>query len=473
MTNILNVTQPFIGQEGNLNRVKPQNPNDGIDMIRQITNPSKVTRPHDQNVYQDRQANHYSKHLESNFDKFLQTMRNAPGLTETYTEIFFSKMGNVVNSGISENFTQEIAKYMELIKMSDAELLDMLKGQQGQNLKFSGPFFDLLRQLVNSNVTNDLKISILDFLRKYDSMTSSDHIFNNILASLKNISARIPQSVNTQLNELIAQLSSNEWMGNNSKNLEALKNEIIPFLSRYIAITKDLGVVRNLIASLTLNVARYESGTKDSFMQSLRALTSYSEIGNLLQGVGAEELAARFMASGKNEGNPLVDQLINIIAKGMNSEAGYQNKAVFHNLVSSVLINESVYMPLLHYMLPANVNGTMFFSELWIDPNAEGEKGQKDEEGRAIKLLIKFDIRGVGFFETIILAQNGKVDMELYYPEKYASKELEIKDAMTQIMAQNSLSFRSLLMARCETPKSISEVFPKIYERRNAINVII
>jgi len=157
----------------------------------------------------------------------------------------------------------------------------------------------------------------------------------------------------------------------------------------------------------------------------------------------------------------------------MGGEAGAQSKAVFQNIVTSILINESVYMPLLHFTLPANVSGGMFFSELWIDPNAEKEGGEEGGGGKAVKLLVKFDIRDVGFFESIILLQNKSVDMELYYPEKYKEREIEMKDALTEIMARNELSFRSLFLARVEKPKTITEVFPKIYERRNAINVAV
>ena len=469
MANILNITPPAAGQEGHLNKVRPAG--DGANVIQQLNDPSKVVKPDNQNVHPDRHPNQYSPNLESNFDKFLQTLRNSPGLTQLYSELFFSKMGNIVNAGIGENFAQEMAKFMQLLKVDDAQLLELLKGQQGQSVKFSGPFFDALRQVINSNAPNDLKVTILDFLRRYDNLTSSNHIMNNISANLENISSRIPNWASTQLAEMTAKLSRGEMLGNNPQNLAVLKNEIMPFLSKYIAVTKDMGTVRDLITMLTLNVARYETGTKESFMQGLRALTSYDEIGRLLRGISVDELASRLMTSGKNQGNALVDQLISVIAKGLANEAGYQNKGVFQNLVTSFLINESVYMPLLHCMIPADVNGMKFFSELWADPNAEGEG--REGEGRAVKLLVKFDIKDVGFFETIILAQNRKVDMELYYPDRYVSRELEIKEAMTRIMEKNNLSFRSLFMARCETPKSISEVFPKVYERRNAINVVI
>ena len=471
MANVLNVTQPQAGQE-NLSRMRPQVVPENLNQIHQVIDPSKVVKPQNPNVYQDRQAGQYSPNLDSNFDKFLNALRNTPMLSQTYTEVFFSKLANLINSGLGENFTQEIAKFMELIKMSDTDLLAMLKGQQGQNLKFSGPFFDVLRQIVNSNAPNDLKLTILDFLRKYDSMTSSNHIMKNIIANLKNIASVVPAQQGTQLAAMIEKLSLEQTMGNNPQNLAMLKNDIMPFLANYVSATKDLGVVREIIAILTLNIARYEAGAKDTFMQSLRELTSYSELAKVMKDVNIDVFAAQLARAGQNMGNELVDKLISIISKGMSGDAGLSSKAVFQNMASSILLNESVYMPLLHYTMPANVNGVMFFSELWVDPNAE--KGVEGEEGgRAVKVLVKFDIRDVGFFETIILTQNKSVEMQLFYPEKYKDREIEMKDALTEIMARNGLSFKTLFLAQVETPRSISEVFPKIYDRRNAVNVTV
>jgi len=471
MANVLNVTQPQTGQE-NLTRMRPTSVPESLNQIHQVVDPSKIVKSQNPNVYQDRQAGQYSPNLDSNFDKFLSALRNTPIMSQTYTEIFFSKLANLINSGLGENFTQEISRFMELIKMSDADLLAMLKGQQGQNLKFSGPFFDVLRQIINSNAPNDLKLTILDFLRKYDSLTSSNHILKNIVANLRNIAVNLPATQGTQMLAMIDKLALEQTMGNNPQNLNVLKNEIMPFLANYVASTKDLGAVRDIIAILTLNIARYEAGAKETFMQSLRELASYSELAKVMKGVNIDVFAAQLAKAGQNVGNELIDKLINIIVKGMSGDAGLTSKGVFQNMVSSILLNESVYMPLLHYTLPANINGMMFFSELWVDPN--DEKGVEGEEGgRAVKVLVKFDIRNVGFFETIILTQNKSVEMQLFYPEKYRDREIEMKDSLTEIMARNGLSFRSLFLAQVETPKSISEVFPKIYERRNAVNVTV
>ncbi len=55
----------------------------------------------------------------------------------------------------------------------------------------------------------------------------------------------------------------------------------------------------------------------------------------------------------------------------MRGEAGAQSKGVFQNILQALLVSESVYMPLLHAMIPAEVAGKLFYSEVWVDPDAE------------------------------------------------------------------------------------------------------
>ncbi len=68
---------------------------------------------------------------------------------------------------------------------------------------------------------------------------------------------------------------------------------------------------------------------------------------------------------------------------------------------------------------------------------------------------------------------DGKMDMYLSYPEALADKEKEIQGALEVIMAQNGISFRSLILEKAAEPISISQAFPKIFERKNAVNVTV
>ena len=71
--------------------------------------------------------------------------------------------------------------------------------------------------------------------------------------------------------------------------------------------------------------------------------------------------------------------------------------------MSAFLLNESVYMPLQHFILPAELFGNLMFSEMWVDPDSgnEQENGRDGEKSR--KMLIKFDIKDVGYFDMIII----------------------------------------------------------------------
>lgn len=483
MADILKVTTPTTGYE-NSTRTNPITANDVN--IQNVIDPSKVTRPDGQSGYTENPENQLSLNYESNFDKFIQLLKGTPLLMDTFTQLMFTGMGTVVNSGISENFAEEIAQFMDMLKMSEGELLSFLKNQSSSAVRFKGAFFHFLYQTLQETNSVDLKTNILDFLKKYNDMASGNHVLNSIIQNLKTIVKYIPVSYRGSLQEMIEKLEYREGDGKNYsnqgnaliKNSAILKNEIIPFLSNYIGRTHDLGKVRDLITFLTLNIARYENGSFENVFSSFESLLLFQGIKDKIGSINPEQIEAILknteFEKAANQ-NALMDKLTSIIEKGMNSQNGREAKSVFENIVNSILINESVYMPLLHMIIPADVNGNLLFSELWIDPDHENDKEEKKqpEDGRCVKLLIKFDIKEVGFFDLILVSQNGVVDMQLYYPQKLAPMEKVIKTGMNTIIEKNGLSFRSFSIEKCIKPKTISEVFPKIYERKNAVNVKI
>ena len=117
---------------------------------------------------------------------------------------------------------------------------------------------------------------------------------------------------------------------------------------------------------------------------------------------------------------------VEILKKGLSGESGWEAKTAFQNIMQAMLINESVYMPLMHFMVPANISGRNMFSEIWIDPNhkEKNEKGQKEECKR---LLIKFNIKDIGNFDLIITQKSSGVDLQLFYPESLKQNESSIK----------------------------------------------
>lgn len=470
MSNIIKVSTPVSGYE-NSSRTNPITTND--PNINNVTNINKVTRPDSKSANTDYQQNNFVTYQNSNYEGFLRILKEMPSTTELMADLMFLKMGNLVSSGLNENFAQEISQFLDMIKFSKEELQSYFKNKVGEAAKFNGAFFNFLRNVLSESNSSDLQLRILDFIKKYNDLTANKHVLNSIFIDLSNLSKNMPKSYSEQLFAMIGHLEENAKPGEVTKNLEILKKEIIPFLSKYIKYTNDFGRVRDLISSLTLNIARYENGNKNGFIDAFEGLLNYNVIKDKLGDINPEMFANVLtkMNSEKSEGNGLNHKLINIIEKGIRGEAGYENIDVFKGILSSMLLNESVYVPLLHIMLPLNIDGNMMFSELWIDPD-DGE-GSNEENERRTKLLIKFDIKDVGFFDLIVLHQKGKIDLQMFCPEKILALDKGIKAGLTDIMERNGFAIGTISVDKSKTPISISEVFPKIYERKNTVNVKI
>ena len=106
-----------------------------------------------------------------------------------------------------------------------------------------------------------------------------------------------------------------------------------------------------------------------------------------------------------------------------------------------------------------------------IDPDEEsGNPGSRE---RGIKLLIKFDLKDVGFFDMMMYYEKGKMDILIHYPEELSDRESEIREGIRKIMKKNNLEIEYLAVEQGKESIPVSAAFPKIFERRNSINVTI
>ena len=466
MPDILKVSVPTSGYENNV-KTNPITINDA--QIPNIVDPSKVTRPDGQQASLEQQL---SLFYESNFDGFISALRNSPDVVELFSQIFF-QMGIEVKSGIGDKFAEELAKFLQMTKMSEGDLLSFIKNQAESSMKFQGPFFQLLQQVMNQTSSTELQREILNFLKTYNSVDSSASTMNNMYSILDNIAKYLTSNYRAPLEQLMQKLhlpqAFSSWQGSDPANIALLKKEIIPFLSNYIKQTNDMGPVRNLITMLMLNIAKYENGSMGRLTQAFERLMNYQDFNRVLGNMKPEDLRQILL---EKTGQAYADQFHALVERGIKGEAGLEAKSVFQNIMQSLLLNESVYMPLQHFMIPIDLMGKMLFSEIWVDPNHK-RKNEKGETRQSSKLLIKFDIKDVGFFDLIIVQEDRSIDLQLYYPASFADKEKQIQKDIAQLVEKNGLILRTALYARSWKPKTISEVFPQIYERKNAINVKI
>lgn len=259
-------------------------------------------------------------------------------------------------------------------------------------------------------------------------------------------------------------------------NVDILREQVLPFLNRYISSTHDRSGFRDLVAQLASYVARGENGSPDRIAEAFEDLMRYQGMQKYFKGFDPQVLLkalenTEFEKAARQETWTM--KLAEIIDAGVAGEAGSEYKAAFKNLMQAILLNESVYMPVLHMMLPMQMEGQLMFAEMWIDPDAEQENQKRESNGRMVQGLVKFDIQDVGFFDLFFVYQDGSARVQLNCPETFDEKLDTIRQDIARILAENDIKAEELFVETGQKTIPVSEAFPKIFERKNSINVRI
>ena len=476
MPDLLGATNPVPGYDKTtINRnitVSPDN-----TQIQNVPDPSKVVRADGRTEQQDSNLQGDGGiRYDSNFQTFLQRLRDTPGLADSLARIFSGREGIVVSSGLSAGIAEEMARLLEMMRMDESQLLDFLQGQFKTGTRFGGALFALLRSAYARAASEGVRTDILQFLKAYVDFDSTTHIEGNLLRDLQSMADAMPASWAEKLRELTAQLQNGIAAGNRQGNLQLLQRQIFPYMSSYVERTHDMGTPRALLTMLALNVARYENGSEEKLLEGFHQLSGYGTLKGQLGGIDDQSLLLLLKSRGGGaEASKAIEfsnQLAAAAARAFRGEGSAEVQQAFQNLLAAMLLNESVYMPINHYLLPLEWDGRMLFSELWVDPNAEEEHNRGGGGGKnTMRFLFKMDVQSLGLFDVILTAQGADVDVQIACPDAAVPFTKQIGDAVSQILTRNDLKPARVAVRRMDRPVTLTEVFPKIFEGKNSVNV--
>lgn len=482
MPDLLGATNPVPGYDkANVSRnVTVTQDTASNPQIQNVPDPSRVSRADGRTEQQDSNLQGDGRvRYDSNFQTFLQRLKDTPTMVESLVRMFSGRESTVVLSGMSGGIAEEMAQVLEMLRMDEAQLLDFLTGQFKAGSRFGGALFALLRSAYSRAASEGVRADILQFLKNYVDFDSTAHIEGSILRDLGTMADAIPASWAEKLRDLTAQLKNGMAAGDRAACLQLLQREIFPYMSSYVERTHDMGLPRALLTMLALNTARYENGSESKLMESFHQLSGYGTLREQLGGIDGQSLLM-LLRSGKMPENAravqFADHLAAAAARALRGEGSAEVQQAFQNLLNAMLINESVYMPVNHYLLPLEWNGRMLFSELWVDPNAEDEQNRgRDGKrgGTSMRFLFKIDVQSLGMMDIILTTQDKDVDIQIACPEKLTPFSRQIEEAVSGILVKNELNPSRVLVRRMERPVTLTEVFPKIYEGKNSVNVKI
>ncbi len=475
MPDLLGATNPVPGYDSAAtNRNLPVSPNN--TQVQNVPDPSRVTRSDQRAERQDHDLQGDGRvRYDSNYQTFLQRLRDTPGMAESLSRLFSGREGTVVLSGMSEGIAQEMSQILEMLRMDKDQLLDFLMGQFRAGTRFGGALFALLRNAYARASSDNVRADILQFLRNYADFGSTAHIEGNILRNLSDMADAMPASWAEKLREMLAKLENGIAAGDRRGNLELLQRGVFPYMGSYVERTHDLGLPRTLLTMLALNMARYENGSEEKLLEAFHQLSGYGTLKGQLGNIDDESLLLLLKNSQMDQGGAAIrfsDHIAAAAARALRGEGGAEVQQAFQNLVGAMLVNESVYMPINHYLIPLEWDGRMLFSELWVDPDAEEEQGRGGGgKGGAMKFLFKIDVQSLGLVDIVMTARDSEVDIQLSVPDKMVPFSGQIETAMAKILAQNELTPSRVAVRRLERPVTLTEVFPKIFEGKNSVNV--
>ena len=224
---------------------------------------------------------------------------------------------------------------------------------------------------------------------------------------------------------------------------------------------------------LVFHTARYQDGALDRLMRLFNNMAGNRDFVRLFQGDAREGFQNLMRSSLGEEQKPLAgfaDGLSQLLLKGANGQAGLENVQQFYTIMNGMLLNESVYMPLLHFILPFQYEDHNVMSEMWVDPDSDKEP---NTVGRKIKVFLKFDIQSVGKFELVMTLQDHEARVQLFVPPHLAREDKKIQAEVAGILKDNGIRFSQLMVRQRYRDRRVDEIFPEIREKERTINVRI
>ncbi len=470
---------------------------------------------------------------ESNYGAFIKGLGEEGELAAVLERLLFSDMAAIKDAGQTE-VAALVDKLMMTMKVDSPEdLLAFVEGQGDLQAKFTGDFFDKLRSILTQSSSQGLWESALPFLKAYNNYSSGAHLLQQMGSLTMDIEQLLLRSYQEEFRELSQSMDWQAANGNTAQNAQVLNKVLIPYLSRYISRTHDYGPIREATMHLVFHAARYQNGGKDRLIQLFENLAGNRDFIRLFKGEAREELerlaeqwegqesmeesrkadapeggregleeilrgAGEGRTPLKDVGGPLgqmlreelegllkagseegarqkplsgfAEGLSQLVLKGANGQAGLENVQQFYTIMNGMLLNESVYMPLLHFIIPFQYEDKNVMSEMWIDPDS---KREDDGRGRKVKMFLKFDIHNVGKFELVMTLQDRQASVQLFVPPHLAKEDKKIQTDVADILKGNGIRFGQLMVRQRRRDRRVDEIFPEIREKERTINVRI
>ena len=327
----------------------------------------------------------------------------------------------------------------------------------------------------NSKLPLDVKLAAMEDTHNSSAVMAmtmlTERVANAMDSATKNMSP-------TQLEKLTEDLSKlTEDLNSLAENQENAENAV------GIDIKQGVSMLRKIIAPLVPDNMKGAVNTllrnfeSDNNLNTL--IDRLSVIVNRMENLDAKITIAQSInqvlsqmaaAEGINYRPPTtMENMLDFLVKNINDPSLKSLSALNRGeMLQGLLTSPGVFSPLLHFLIPMNMDGTKAFGELWADPDAgDGEPGSENDK----HLFLCFEIEEAGYFEMELYARGKSINVSLLCPEGSERKYLPLKEAIPVIASANGYNAEKMIISPLKKKRDLNKVFPKLNERKNSLNV--
>lgn len=318
---------------------------------------------------------------------------------------------------------------------------------------------DMGKKTMLADKANEI-LANLPFLEKDVSFTS-DSILNQ--QSLVMLSEKLGQNLNSALNgispQALSQMLAAADTSGSSASIRAAFEMLLPQnstgeLNLLLRSFNATGNLNKLIDNLSIVL----NSVQDMDKKIMLAQTMNEILGNLTKAEGINYKPPTSMAN-----------LMDFLSKNINDPSLKSLSSMSRSdIMQGLLAAPGALTPLLHYLVPVNDGGFKAFGELWVDPDAEGG-GAKD----AKHIFLCFEIEDVGYFELELRSYDKKLNVQLLCPSGTEGVFSKMKEFIPKIASENGYNAEDTRIGTVVKRRDLSQVFPKIQDKRSGLNVKI
>lgn len=466
MSDLLNsVTNAAIPKEPAL---RPDNSNN--QQVQPVYTTEKVIKTSVKDSYSENKSG-----MEFNYNSISNRTAKMLAANESVSEIVKRALFNPNTISLTQANSKDgnlFAQFFRDFFFTQEQLMNLLNSQT-QNTIFQGPLFDLLSNMYQQTNNQEIQNGILNVLKIFDLYNSQNTTLTNLQYSLQQLLPFFSSDTGTQLNQVFQQLSTAIEQQEQSAML-ASRRAMLSLLSDLAAANKDNTPLRNSIMLAVHQLTRLDQTEYSQLTRSLEqlfgTLQQYTDV-SPDQKDALFQLLHQQLQYRQEQAQQIAHQLAASFEQGLAKDSPIGLQLITSSMLSSILMNNSVMLPLIYGFVPLQLANTFLFSEFWAKVDRKEKEGKQNEQ--EIKATIFFTVESsvLGSFQGTIETLGQNMDITLESPESFIGLMQGLSTHLEPVLSETGYRLKNLSIVPLTTPKKAIDVFGRQMLKEAYINV--